>query len=223
MKIIANRFKVVFPKLIAPEQTGFLAGRNITDNIVIAQEVIHFVMSKQKNRRWMAIKIDLEKTYDRVRWDFIDSSLQAVDIPNFLLNVIMSAISSSTMQVFWNGVPTPKFRPARGVRQGCYLSPYLFILCMEWLSHNIRAAIGVGNWTPIRLARNGPPLSHLFFTNDLILFGHTEEHQAQIIKNILNDFCSYSGHRINMRKTNIFFSKGVDSNLRRRISNFFGF
>ncbi|KAH1091030.1 hypothetical protein J1N35_018287 [Gossypium stocksii] len=77
MKVIANRFKVVFFNLIAPEQTGFLVGRNITDNIVIAQEVIHSIKSTQKNKRWMAIKIDLKKAYDRVCWDFISTSLQA--------------------------------------------------------------------------------------------------------------------------------------------------
>ncbi|XP_040952745.1 uncharacterized protein [Gossypium hirsutum] len=69
----------------------------------------------------MAIKIDLEKAYDRVHWDFIETSLQAVGIPLFLLNAIMSAITTSTMQVLWNGVPTQKFCPARGVRQGCDL------------------------------------------------------------------------------------------------------
>lgn len=74
MKIIANRFKVVFPKIIAPEQIGFVACRNITDNIVIAQEVIHS-MSTQENKRWMAIKIDLEKAYDWVQRDFINNSI----------------------------------------------------------------------------------------------------------------------------------------------------
>ncbi|KAA3486983.1 Retrovirus-related Pol polyprotein LINE-1 [Gossypium australe] len=82
MKVIANRFKVVFPKIIAPEQVGFVAGRNINDNIIIAQEVIHSMKSKQKNKRWMAIKIDLEKAYDRVRWDFIDASLQPAGLHN---------------------------------------------------------------------------------------------------------------------------------------------
>ncbi|KAH1039339.1 hypothetical protein J1N35_041082 [Gossypium stocksii] len=74
MKVIANRFKHIFPKIIAQEQTGFIAGRNITDNIIIAQEVIHS-MRCQKNRKWMTIIIDLEKAYDRVRWDFIHASL----------------------------------------------------------------------------------------------------------------------------------------------------
>lgn len=64
---------------------------------------------------------------------------------------------------------------------------------MERLGHNIRSAIDPGSWTPIRLARTGPPLSHLFFVDDLIIFGHAEESQAKVIKNIFYQFCSYSG------------------------------
>lgn len=105
--------------------------------------------SKQKNRKYMAIKIDLEKAYDRVRWEFIDASLKVAGILNFLRTIIISAISSSTLQVLWNGFPSQKFKPARGVRQGCLLSPYLFILCIEWLGHGIRAAIDIGMWNPI--------------------------------------------------------------------------
>lgn len=111
----------------------------------------------------MAIKIDLKKAYDRVRWDSIDTSPQAVSIPNFLHNVIMSTISNSTMQVLWNGVPTQKFKLVKGVCQGCPLSPYLSILCIEWLGHGIRTAIEADRWSPIRLSRTGTPLSHLFF------------------------------------------------------------
>ncbi|KAA3481303.1 reverse transcriptase [Gossypium australe] len=184
-------YKLVM-KALSSEQAGFVAGRNITDNIIIAQEVIHSMRGAQKTRKWMAIKINLEKAFDRVQWDFIEASLQAACIPVYLRNFIMSAISSSTMQVLWNGVPTQKFRPARGVRQGCPLSPYLFILCIEWLGYSIRNAIGVDIW---------------------ILFSHADENQARVIKNILDDFCDYSGHRINSRKTNIFFSKVVDDNL----------
>ncbi|KAG8479287.1 hypothetical protein CXB51_029072 [Gossypium anomalum] len=101
------------------EQAGFITGRSINDNIILAQEVIHS-MRCQKKRKWMVIKIDLEKAYDRVRW---------------------------------NGVHLPKFSPARGICQGCPLSPYLFVLCMEWLGHLIQAAISERNWSPIRLSR----------------------------------------------------------------------
>lgn len=67
MKVIENCFKVIFSKVIALEQVGFVAGKNITDNIIIALEVFHSMRSKQKNRRLMAIKINLEKVYDWVR------------------------------------------------------------------------------------------------------------------------------------------------------------
>lgn len=81
----------------------------------------------------MEVKIDLEKSYDRVSWEFIDVSLKAIGIPGFLYNIIMSVIMGSFMQILWNGIPTEKFRSARGICQGCPFSPYLFVLCMEWL------------------------------------------------------------------------------------------
>ncbi|KAH1072955.1 hypothetical protein J1N35_025283 [Gossypium stocksii] len=66
MKVIANWFKVVFPRIIGQEQIGFIVERNTTSNIIIAQEVIYSIKNKQKNRKWLVVKIDLEKAYDRV-------------------------------------------------------------------------------------------------------------------------------------------------------------
>ncbi|KAH1121552.1 hypothetical protein J1N35_004712 [Gossypium stocksii] len=63
----------------------------------------------------MAIKIDQEKAYERVNWEFIDASLRAAGIPEYLINVIMPSISNSTIQVMWNGAPLSKLRPIRGV------------------------------------------------------------------------------------------------------------
>ncbi|KAA3479951.1 Retrovirus-related Pol polyprotein LINE-1 [Gossypium australe] len=134
MKVIANWFK---------EQAGFIAGRNIFENVIITQEVIHSMICNRKGRKWMAIKLDLEKAYDRISWDFINATLITAGIPPLLRNVIMSAISSSTMQILWNGVPTQKFKPKIGRRQGCPLSPYLFVLCMEWLGHFIRSKMEI--------------------------------------------------------------------------------
>lgn len=111
MKVIANRFKVFFRSLISQEQVGFIAGCNITD-IITAQEVIHTMRLKWKENDWMAIKLDLEKAYDRVNWNFITASLRDTEVPDFLIFVIMKAISTLTMQILWNGVPIQKFKPA---------------------------------------------------------------------------------------------------------------
>ncbi|KAH1074896.1 hypothetical protein J1N35_027224 [Gossypium stocksii] len=79
-----------------------------------------------------------------VSWDFISASLMAVEVPEFLRKVIISAISSSSMQILWNGVLTQKFKLARGIHQGCPLPLYFFVLCMDWLGHLIRADINIG-------------------------------------------------------------------------------
>ncbi|KAA3477163.1 LINE-1 reverse transcriptase isogeny [Gossypium australe] len=157
MKVIANRLKVVILKLIALKQVGLIVGRNMSDNITIAQEDIHSM--REKSRKWLTVKIDLKKAYDR-----------ATTISEFLHKVIMSTITTSTMQALWNGVPTSKFTPERRVHQGYLLSPYLFILCMEWLGHSIKAAEPSNKWTPIKLTKVGPPLSHLLFADDLVIF-----------------------------------------------------
>ncbi|KAA3489594.1 reverse transcriptase [Gossypium australe] len=211
MKVIANRFKMVFLNFISPEQAGFIAGRNISDNIIIAQEVIHTMRSKKTGRQWMAIKLDLEKAYNRVSWEFIEISLIAAEIPEKIRKIL------------WNGVPSKTFKPVRGIRQGCPLSPYLFVLCMEWLGYLINSEISAGRWRPIQLSRSGPSLSHLFFANDLVIFNRAEMDQAKLLKDILRCFCDFSGHKISVRKSNMFFSKNVDVNVGDQISQLFGF
>jgi len=93
MKVIANIFKVVFVNFFSPEQAGFIASRNILDNVIIVQEVIHSLRSRKAGRNWMAIKLDLETAYDKISWDFINASLVAAEIPELLRIVIMDVIS----------------------------------------------------------------------------------------------------------------------------------
>ncbi|KAH1066052.1 hypothetical protein J1N35_031039 [Gossypium stocksii] len=217
MKVIASRFKQVFPNYISSEQAGFIAGRNISDNILIAQEVIHSMRSRKIDRNWMAINLDLEKAYDRISWDFIDVTLVADGVLEFLRKVIMSVISSSSIQILWNRVPSQSFKPARGIRQGCPLSPYLFVFCMEWLGHIIRFEISAGKWHPIQLSRLEPFLSHLFFADDLVIFGKTEIDQAILLKEILKSFCDFSGHKVNT----VLVPKGLCDEIKKKIARQF--
>ncbi|KAH1039539.1 hypothetical protein J1N35_041282 [Gossypium stocksii] len=222
MKIIANRFKSIFPKIIGQEQACFIAGMSIVNNAIIAQVGLHSMRVK-KQSQWMAIKIDLEKAYDRVRWDFVEASLIAAGIPFFLVKVIRNVISSSSMQVLWNGVPPQKFRLVRGIRQGCPLSPYLFVLCMEWLGHRFHAGISSREWNPIRLSHRGPNLSHLLFADDLVIFSRAVLTYCGLLKTFLSNFCELSGYKVNARKTNVFFSSRVQESLKGEINVMLGF
>ena len=75
-KIIANRLQALLPDLIGPNQTSFVHGRHIVDNIVVAQEVVHSMHRKTGKKGFMAIKVDLEKAYDQLNWDFIFDTFQ---------------------------------------------------------------------------------------------------------------------------------------------------
>lgn len=85
----------------------------------------------------MAIKIDLEKAYDRLNWDFIKWVLVTARLSSKWVENIMKCISTSSMSVLWNGEVLVEFFPTREIRQGGSLSPYIFVICIEQLSHLI--------------------------------------------------------------------------------------
>ena len=98
-KVVANRLKSIMATLVGLMQSSFVPSRHITDNIVIAQEAIHSMDNKKGKVGWMAIKVDVEKAYDRLSWGFIEDTLKNIGIPDKLHRVIMQCITSSTMSL----------------------------------------------------------------------------------------------------------------------------
>ncbi|MCH81648.1 putative ribonuclease H protein, partial [Trifolium medium] len=192
-KVIVERLKVCIPMLVSPFQTGFVPGRNIHENIVVAKEMIHTMHRMQSSKGAFAIKVDLSKAYDKISWECIWRILCEIKLPDQLINLIMHSVTSVETNVKWNGARGEFFRPQRGIRQGDPISPYLFVLCMDKLSHLIMHAANIGKWRGIKAGRAGPMVSHLMFADDLLLFGEASEKQMQCVLDILNEFCSLSG------------------------------
>lgn len=78
---------------------------------------------KQGVKGFMAIKIDFEKAYDRLKWSFIRDTLTDMNFPILMIDVIMECVTTSSMRILWNGQSTDSFKPSRGIRQGDPLSP----------------------------------------------------------------------------------------------------
>ncbi|CAA7037248.1 unnamed protein product [Microthlaspi erraticum] len=166
----------------------------------------------------MLLKLDLEKAYDRIRWEFLEDTLIAAGLSEKWVRWILQCVTGPSMHVLWNGEKTEAFKPERGLRQGYPLSPYLFVLCMERLCHLVENAIGEGKWKPISLSRGGPKLSHMCFADDLILFAEASVSQIRVIRGVLERFCLASGQKVSLEKSKIYFSANVARELRDEIS-----
>lgn len=98
------------------------------------------------------------------------------------------------------------------------MSPYLFVLCMDKLTHLILDVVDKGGWIPIKDGRHGPTASHLMFVDDLLLFCKATEECFHCVHNTVNTFCTMFGQVVSMEKTNILFSKNVSRVVKRKIT-----
>lgn len=92
------------------------------------------------------------------------------------MNNIMYVITTVNMRVLWNEQKGEHFNLKKGMRQGDPISPYIFMFCIDKLSHMIMDAVGKKDWEGKKAGKRGPRISHLIFVNDLILFGKAIVH-----------------------------------------------
>lgn len=100
------RLKSLKPDLISLCQSSFIKGRSTQDDIFVMQEILHSLRTKKKNKiGCMVMKLDLEKAYDRVNWNFLEDTLHAFNFPINLIDVIMFHVRNSKSQILWKGEP----------------------------------------------------------------------------------------------------------------------
>ena len=125
-KVIARRLKPFLDLGISQEQFRFLKDRQITEPIGIVQEVLHSV--KTQNLCTFVLKLDLTKDFDRVDWTLVILILIQIGVPLLSVNWIMGCLSTANFAVLINGTPSNFFTATRGIRQGCPLSPLLYLV-----------------------------------------------------------------------------------------------
>jgi hypothetical protein len=217
-KVIANRLREISPEIISEEQSAFVPGRFITDNVIMAYECMHFMKEKRgSDQRFCALKLDMKKPYDRVEWEYLRKIMLKLGFHRQWVDIIMRLVTTVSFSVLFNGDRLESFRPSRGIRQGDPISPYLFLLAAEGLSCLLKSRIQSSNLSGVTVAPSAPMVSHLLFTDDSLLFFKANRASADQVKDILHDYCQASGQKVNMAKSSIHFLKGCGEAIRDEI------
>lgn len=116
---------------------AFASGRNIHDNSIISQEIMHYRHKKKGLKGFMAIKADLAKAFNRVEWSSLTCVLKQFGFNNQFINWISECISTASMHFLINGSLFGNLKPSRGIRQDDPMSPFLFVLYIKILSRHI--------------------------------------------------------------------------------------
>ena len=195
-KAIANRLQNVLPKLIDSDQTGFLKGRFIGENIRLIDGLINHTAAR--NIPGLLMFLDFEKAFDTVEWSFIWKTLSSFNFGTSLINWIKLCYRNIESCVLNNGWASNYFTPERGVRQGCPLSPYIFILCADVLANKIRASKDIKG---ITVCGNEIKISQYADDTTMILDGSKKSFTSALLD--LELFGEISGLRLNSKKTEI--------------------
>ena len=219
-KVLANRLKIILPKFISPNQSAFIKDRLLIENLLLATEIIKDYHKVSISPR-CAMKIDISKAFDSVQWGFLLTTLRALGFSEQYILWIRTCITTTSFSVQVNGELAGYFNSERGLRQGCSLSPYLFVICMNVLSSMIDKAASdkqMGYHPNCKQMQ----LTHLCFADDLMVFVDGSKKSIEGVLSVFDAFAVHSGLKISLEKSTL-YTAGVDTILKESILQQFSF
>ena len=214
-KLLALRLQKVLPSIISPDQTGYLKGRYIGDNIRTIFDIIEY--TKIKQIPGMMVLIDFEKAFDSISWNFLFKTLDAFNFGDNFKKWIKIIYSNPECCVTNNGFASSFFPISRGIRQGCPISALLFILVVEIMSLHIKQNQDI---TGIIVGNSSIKVSQLADDTTLFL---KDTHSLKVALEFLEKFKLSSGLKLNKIKTEVIWigaeTKCIEKPLGLKITN----
>jgi hypothetical protein len=194
-RIILERLKEALDKRLRSEQAGFRQDRSCTDHIATLRIII------EQSIEWQSplytTFVDFEKAFDSVDRETIWKLMQHYGIPPKLVSIIQQLYEDSSCQIIHNRKLTNSFVVKTGVRQGCMLSPTIFLIVMDWIMRRTTEGSNTGiQWTFTK------QLEDLDFADDVGLLSHKQQH-AQSKLTRLAEEAEKTGLKINTGKTEV--------------------
>lgn len=202
-KVLARRLEKHLPSIVALDQNGFIRGRQGFHNIRRLLNIIH---AKKESSDMAVIGLDAEKAFDRVEHPYLFEVLNRFGIGSYFLRWIKVLYQDFRASVVTNHMVSEQFSLYRGTRQGCPLSPLLFVLSIEPLAIAIRnnneiAGIKINN------VENKIGL----YADDVVLFLTDLRRSIPTLLKVIGIFGSFSGYKVNAAKSTIMFLKHSES------------
>lgn len=201
-KVITNRVKKVLQYIVHPDQTCSVPGRTIFDNLHLMRNIIDYCEQKQMPLAF--ISLDQEKAFDRVSYDFLFQVLSAFNFGPSLIRWIKVLYNDVRSSVIVNNHISDPITLQRGVRQGCSLSPLLYVLCLEPFAIKIREDEQISG---VKLPGNCNSIKLSLYADDSLAVCTCDESAKRVLH-----WCSLygraSGAKLNIQKTKgIFMGK----------------
>ncbi|GJU28485.1 aspartic peptidase [Tanacetum coccineum] len=203
-KILTNRIIEGIKEVVSDNQSAFVPGRCISDNILITQELMHNYHCDRGPPRY-AFKVDIQKAYDTVDWCFLERILTCFGFHPNMIKWIMACVTSTSFSISINGDVHGFIKGKRGLRQGDPISPYLFSLVMEILTLILKKRVRLSDY--FRIHKNCEELNiiNVCFADELFLFARGDVNSAKVIMDSLDEFKAVSGLVPSIPKSTAYF------------------
>ena len=195
-KVLARRLETVLHKIIHPDQTGFIKGRQSFGNL---RRLYNIIYSNSAPTPEVVVSLDAHKAFDRIEFDYLFTALRKFGISSGFVSWIKVLYSAPLAAVRTNGIISKYFPLQRGTRQGCPLSPLLFDVAIEPLAVALRERDDF-----IGIERGGVTHKLSLYADDLLLYCSNPLHSVPVALNIIHSFGMVSGYKINLTKSILF-------------------
>lgn len=210
-KVMSSRLNKILPRIISASQSGFTPGRDIGDNILLAQELIQNIDRKTRGGN-AVLKLDMAKAYDRVDWEFLFKVMEKFGFNQDWIDKIKRSINNCGFSILINGELKGYFKSTRGLRQGDPISPSLFIILAECLSRGLYYLFY--NNVDLQFRYGGRiPVSHLAFADDIVIFTNGQKSSLNKIMKFISHYTESSGWAINCNKSSLYTRREIHRNV----------
>ncbi|KAL9668167.1 hypothetical protein QQ045_002542 [Rhodiola kirilowii] len=165
----------------------------------------------------MSLKLDMSKAYDRIEWRFLQEMMLTMGFSASWVKKVMLCVETVKYRIRINNKVLEVISPSRGLRQGDPISPYLFLICAEWLTHAINMYQELGLIEGYTVSRGAPRITHLMFADDCLIFLKARQDSIRWIRDVLRRYEAVSGQKVNYTKSEGVCSRNVPESFTQQV------